>query len=350
MKKFILILVSVSFFINANGQNALLENFKKNYKLYWNSAKFLLDQTQIDPLITKIIDVSLPKVAEKDIKGAIFEISNLLHREKNIKILAPQYTSFLDKEFNSLIDNIKKKKWGQVALILCDVALTTDEFLRTGNIENATDVEDLVPDDARKNIDKKIFVSRFNDYTFYYKTRNRAFVSLESLMRAQERKEQNKNNHRDLFGIIDPETNQEKYLFVVSKTESRYSKLKFLAEEFTYDNKDILTTEYVTINNNKYLKVVEVCNEDISFLEELNSQQKKTNLTEDEIADTLLLEAAAEEWNEEGLPKEKNTISTFYFHIKGDYVFLIAFWVKRDELLKHSLDFDTILNNFEFNE
>ncbi len=316
MRRILIISLLLINIFNISAQDKVFENFKNNYQFYWKGAKYLLGKTKINPIVSDIIEKSLPKIAEKDIKGAIKEISIVFYEKKNIKVLNPQYTSYLETNFKSLIDYIENKRWGQISLILCDIALVTNNYFINNNLNDGIKINDIVDQKTIDNIDKKIFVNRFNDYFFYYKT-DGVFLDMGDFVREAG---ESKDKYNDGFLITNYDTTQTKYIVYIEKNESKYANLKYYAEPeyirtitepFTESGVKIeyISSEYITINNRKFLK------------------------------QTYL---------------QPNWVSTegfniVYYCIIDKFLYKIGFQVDKKDLLKYSLEFELILNNLIFN-
>ena len=327
MKKIMIFLLTISS-LSIQAQNVnVFEEFKKNYKFYWDGAKFLLGKTSIDPIVNEIIEKSLPKIADKDVKGAILEVSNVFYEKKDIKALNPDYLKYLEKTMNELIPNIGAKKWGKVSLTLCDIALVTNSYFTTGKMENSATISDIVDETAISNIDKKVFVNRFNDYSFYYKT-DGVFIDFGAALRKAGWFQDNEtiNEFSDNFLITNYDTTQSKYYFGIEKRLSKYTDLKYFAEmehirsitNPVREGADIVITpntkyvssEYMTINNRKFLKQ--------TYTIDLMDGEKGFNY--------------------------------FYYCIIDKYVYTIAIQLNKKDLLDYSLEFELILNNLIFNQ
>lgn len=107
----------------------VFQEFKSNYSFYWQGAKFLLGKINIDPLVTKMMDKALPKIADQDVAGAITAISGIIGEKKNIKELNPKYTGYLEPQFKSLIKSIGKEDYVQIVTTICDIALVSNDYL-----------------------------------------------------------------------------------------------------------------------------------------------------------------------------------------------------------------------------
>lgn len=327
MKKIMIFLLTISS-LSIQAQNInVFEEFKKNYKFYWDGAKFLLGKTSIDPIVNEIIEKSLPKIADKDVKGAILEVSNVFYEKKNIKALNPDYLKYLEKNINELIPNIGAKKWGKVSLTLCDIALVTNSYFTTGKMENSATISDIVDETAISNIDKKVFVNRFNDYSFYYKT-DGVFIDFGAAVRKAGwfPDKDNLNKYSDVITITNYDTTQVKYALIINKEPSKYTDLKYYSEmahiktitepvtetgEKIYGAKtEYISSEYTTICNRKFLK-----------------QTYSMDLLD----------------GGKGL-------KYIYYCMLNNSVYTISFEINKNDLLTYSLEFELILNNFIFNE
>lgn len=155
---FFTIILSSSFSF-AQDKNKIFQEFKSNYSFYWQGAKFLLGKTKIDPLVTKMMDKALPKIADQDVAGAIKAMSGVIGEKKNIKELNPKYVGYLEPQFKSLIKSIGKEDYVQIVTTICDVALVSNDYLvhnivPENNISNQKALA-VVDTNQIKQIDRK---------------------------------------------------------------------------------------------------------------------------------------------------------------------------------------------------
>lgn len=145
----------------------------KFIKMGWSFVSPIILKEVKEPLARKIISISVPKLIDKDFKGAAFEICQVVSVEKNIKVLNKEYLKILEVDLTETYKFIKKKEFENVANNLMMIYSYTDKYLKTGKMQLENDKSNLKSesDNARiinrEIIQKKVFFSEDDSYFFF---------------------------------------------------------------------------------------------------------------------------------------------------------------------------------------
>ncbi len=116
---------------------------------------------------------AMPKIIDKDIKGASFEIANAVSTVKKVKVLNKIYLAEIEKSINACIKAIQKKDYVGVANNLLGLASLTDTYLKTGNIEQENSAATVSTEFKNENLIKsevvnsKLHIDKNNNYLFF---------------------------------------------------------------------------------------------------------------------------------------------------------------------------------------
>jgi hypothetical protein len=145
-------------------------------KMGWSFASPLILKKVNDPLTKEIINKTIPKIIDQDVKGAVFEVSDAIYRIKNIKVLNKEFLTQLEINVNDGIKAIQQKDYATAVNGLVKAVAFTENYLKKGILdvqESATQVPaepiiaaktDIV---TKKEINGKLFLSNGNDYLFF---------------------------------------------------------------------------------------------------------------------------------------------------------------------------------------
>lgn len=137
----------------------------------WQFASPLIIKQIPDPLAKEMLLKAMPKIIEKDAKGASFEIANAVSTVKKVKVLNKAYLAEVEKSVNVCIKSVQKKDFVGVANNLLSLASLTDTYLKTGKLEqeNAPVVanSEIKNDIKRELVNSKLHMDKNNNYLFF---------------------------------------------------------------------------------------------------------------------------------------------------------------------------------------
>jgi len=133
-----------------------------------------------DELTREIFKTAVPKLIHEDYEGAIKEICNSISKIKNIKVLNVDFLSMLRKETKIIKDFIDKKDFLNAAVKVTELGLNINSYIKSGILtQQNTEVKtadissttkEQIKQDISADLDKKMYMSRFDDYAFYIST------------------------------------------------------------------------------------------------------------------------------------------------------------------------------------
>ena len=187
----------------ASNCKLLAEINPKFIKMGWSFVAPIILKEIKDPLAKKVIQVSVPKIIDKDFKTAAYDIAQVVSTERNIKILNKQYLTLVEKDLTDTYKNLKSKDFAGAVNNLITICTYTDRFIKTGKLEieedksiakSSTDISNQID----KNIIKdKIFFSEDDSYFFFAgnnKIENNKNINSKSLISRNQFDLRNKDN------------------------------------------------------------------------------------------------------------------------------------------------------------
>lgn len=141
-----------------------------NLGIYTMGAEFLLDKTKIDPEIVKIIERVLPKAINRDIEGALSELTSALYEKKNVQVLNPEYINYARNKITNLSKSLTEQNYFDITMGLSDFILVTDNYVKNN----------VVPDKTFLNTNK--IANKAVDSTSINKTLKAVKVNHEALL------------------------------------------------------------------------------------------------------------------------------------------------------------------------
>jgi len=142
-------------------------------KMGWQFASPLIIKQIPDQLAKEMLLKAMPKIIEKDLKGASFEIANAVSKVKKVKVLNKIYLAEIEKSIAVCIKAIQKKDYVGVANNLFGLATLTDTYIKTGKIEledsPAVAKNEIKAENAIKNdiVNSKLHIDKSNNYLFF---------------------------------------------------------------------------------------------------------------------------------------------------------------------------------------
>jgi hypothetical protein len=142
-------------------------------KMGWQFASPLIIKQIPDPLAKEMLLRAMPKIIDKDVKGASYEIANAVSTVKKVKVLNKLFLAEIEKSVNLGIKAIQKKDYASVANNLLGLATLTDYYLKTGKLEqenaqvianNEIKKESIVKNEV---VNSKLHMDKNNNYLFF---------------------------------------------------------------------------------------------------------------------------------------------------------------------------------------
>src|ERR1700722_15554829 len=129
----------VIFFIITTGINAQeADNYKdilSNLPNEWNAAKIpLLLSKKVDQGIIDMLDRLVPVISEKNVKGAVAEVENILYERKHFKYLELGFQKKLKDKCDLLFQNIRAKDVANSMLAFADLGMFIDMTIKEAKI------------------------------------------------------------------------------------------------------------------------------------------------------------------------------------------------------------------------
>jgi hypothetical protein len=137
MKRLLFMLLLVSNIASAqNNRQQAFQYFRENYQVYASAAIAILQNTNVDPIVSDILAAVLPPIADENVEAAMIAMSEILYRRKGMKDLNPAYITYMDNKLHVVLNSIPRKDYTVAALTITDIALTTNNFLSNGTLPN----------------------------------------------------------------------------------------------------------------------------------------------------------------------------------------------------------------------
>jgi hypothetical protein len=229
----------------------LVGNFKlfaeinpKFIKMGWSFAAPIILKEIKDPLAKKVIQVSVPKLIDKDFKTAAYDIAQVVSTERNIKILNKQYLTLVEKDLTDTYINLKSKDFAGAVNNLITICTYTDRFIKTGKLEIEDDKSiaksssDISNQIDRNIIKDKIFFSEDDSYFFFAgnnKIENNKNINSKFFISRNQFDLKNKDNQS--FNVsIDVDSSKISNINFYKNNEEELSKLTKRFEKYINEN------------------------------------------------------------------------------------------------------------------
>jgi hypothetical protein len=244
----------------------LVSNYKlladinpKFIKMGWSFVAPIIIKEIKDPLAKKVIQVSVPKIIDKDFKTAAYDVAQVVSTERNIKILNKQYLTLVEKDLTETYTNLKSKDFVGAVNNLITICTYTERFIKSGKLaieddksiaKSSTDISTQIDKSIIKD---KIFFSEDDSYFFFAgnnkiidqrNTKSKSYITRNSFNMI------NKDNQP--FNIsIDVDSSKISNINFYKNNEEELSKLTTRFEKYLNENGfyNLVKKEFKDYNN-----------------------------------------------------------------------------------------------------